>query len=119
MTSGKRRERGTFERPKGSGIWWVRYADGHGRLHREKVGPKALARKVYEKRKTEIREGRFFPQEIRCNDPLLADASTTISSARVWCSVISAITCGLGGTGMKHSGAGRLARLPPPISRAT
>jgi len=28
--------RGVFERPKGSGIWWVRYADQHGKLHREK-----------------------------------------------------------------------------------
>src|SRR5262245_27473614 len=30
--------RGVFERPKGSGIWWIRYADEFGQIHREKVG---------------------------------------------------------------------------------
>ncbi len=42
-----------------------RYADANGKIHREKVGPKGLARKVYEKRKTEIREGRYFPAQVR------------------------------------------------------
>jgi len=45
--NGKRQPRGVFERPAGSGIWWVRYTDENGHLHREKVGPKALALKVY------------------------------------------------------------------------
>jgi hypothetical protein len=56
------RERGIFERPNGSGIWWVRYADENGRIHREKVGTKSLAFKVYQKRKTEVKERRFFPE---------------------------------------------------------
>jgi len=56
--------RGIFERPKGSGVWWVRYCDQHGRLHREKVGPKGLAKEVYQKRKTAIREGKFFPEQV-------------------------------------------------------
>ena len=30
--------RGIFERPKGSGVWWARYCDQYGRLHRERVG---------------------------------------------------------------------------------
>jgi integrase len=55
------RDRGLFERPKGSGIWWIHYHDGDGRKHREKVGPKGLARARYMQRKTEIREGRYFP----------------------------------------------------------
>jgi hypothetical protein len=59
-----RKDRGIFERPKGSGIWWVRYADNFGRIHREKVGPKGLAKTVYQKRKTEIREGKFFPEKL-------------------------------------------------------
>jgi integrase len=58
----KRRERGVFEKEPGSGAWWVRYADEDGRLHREKVGPKGLALKVYRKRKTEVAERRFFPR---------------------------------------------------------
>src|SRR5262249_10904059 len=40
----------------------------------EKVGPKALAAKVYQKRKNEIQERRFFPERIRCRDWLLAEA---------------------------------------------
>src|SRR5437773_7348779 len=70
---GARRTRGVFERPKGSGIWWVRYRDKHGRLHREKVGPKGLARRVYQKRRTEIAEGRFFPETIKRRDVLVKD----------------------------------------------
>jgi integrase len=60
-----KKERGIFERPKGSGIWWVRYADNFGRIHREKVGPKGLAKTVYAKRKLEVREGKFFPDNLK------------------------------------------------------
>jgi hypothetical protein len=67
-----RRERGLFERPTGSGVWWVRYHDEHGREHREKVGQKSLALKVYQKRKNEIQERRFFPERIRRKEVLLA-----------------------------------------------
>src|SRR5262249_24346647 len=49
----RRQSRGVFERPKGSGVWWVRYHDPHGREHRERVGPRVAA-EVYGKRKTEI-----------------------------------------------------------------
>jgi integrase len=70
---GGRHERGLFERPKGSGVWWVRYVDEHGRLHREKVGPKGLALKVYQKRKTQVQERRFFPERIRRKEVLVAD----------------------------------------------
>lgn len=56
--------RGVFERKKGSGIWCIRYVDQDGRLHREVVGPKGLAKALYEKRKTAIREAKFFPEQI-------------------------------------------------------
>ena len=69
----RRRQRGIFERPKGSGVWWARYHDEHGREHREKVGTKSLALQVYRKRKTEIAERRFFPERIRRRDVLLTD----------------------------------------------
>lgn len=65
--------RGIFERPKGSGIWWVRYCDEYGRLHREKVGPKGLAQEVYRKRKTAIREGKFFPEQVGQQRVILFD----------------------------------------------
>jgi integrase len=35
--------RGIFERPRGSGVWWVRYVDQYGKEHREKVGMKSAA----------------------------------------------------------------------------
>jgi integrase len=68
-----RQARGIFERPVGSGIWWVRYHDEQGREHRERVGPKKLAAEVYRKRKTEIAERRFFPERIRRREVRLAD----------------------------------------------
>jgi integrase len=71
--NGKPRARGVFERPAGSGIWWVCYFDENRRKHREKVGPKSLALKVYQKRKNEIQERRFFPERIRRKEVLLSD----------------------------------------------
>jgi integrase len=50
--------RGIFRRDN---AYWIRYADRAGRMHREKVGPflkKAMA--AYNKRKSEIYEGKFF-----------------------------------------------------------
>ncbi len=70
----KHRDRGVFEKEPGSGVWWVRYTDEGGRLHREKVGPKGLAKQVYRKRKTQIREGKFFPEQIRRKETALAAA---------------------------------------------
>jgi len=43
-------------------------------LHHEKVGPKALAAQVYRKRKTQIREGKFFPEQIRMKETALSAA---------------------------------------------
>lgn len=63
--SKRRRPRGIFERPTGSGVWWIRYHDQHGREHRQKVGPKGLAIEAYEERKTAIRKGTFFPEKQR------------------------------------------------------
>lgn len=60
-----RKVRGIFERPKGSGIWWVRYADASGREHREKAGTRAAAVQLYQARKTAILEGRKLPAKLR------------------------------------------------------
>jgi site-specific recombinase XerD len=67
------KHRGVFERPRGSGDWWIRYADEHGFIHREKVGPKSLALRLYTRRKAEVAERRFFPERVRRRDVLLAD----------------------------------------------
>lgn len=65
--------RGIFERPTGSGVWWVRYADQYGLIHREKCGAKGLAKSVYQQRKTAIREKRFFPEQVGQQRVILFD----------------------------------------------
>jgi integrase len=45
------------------GAWWVRYADEDGQIKRERIGTKALAIAVYQKRKTQVRERRLFPKQ--------------------------------------------------------
>jgi integrase len=65
MARAVKKERGVFERPKKSGIWWICYFDQFGMKHREKVGMRAAAIQVYQRRKTEIRQGKFEPEDIK------------------------------------------------------
>lgn len=59
----KKLPRGVFVR---NGEYWIRYADQNGRLHREKVGPFIRqAHSAYQKRKSDVREGKFFPDKLR------------------------------------------------------
>src|SRR5439155_26333007 len=56
-----RQQRGILERPKGSGVWWIRFHDQHGQERREKVGPKGLAKDRYQDRRAEVRAGKYVP----------------------------------------------------------
>lgn len=56
-----KRARGVYEYPRSSGKFWIQYFD-QGRRHRELIGTEKLAIAVREKRMTEIRENRFFPE---------------------------------------------------------
>lgn len=47
-------DRGLFERPKGSGIWWIRYHDHLGKERRRQIGPKTAARRVYRQTRARI-----------------------------------------------------------------
>lgn len=80
------KHRGVFERPQGSGVWWIRYNDELGREHREKIGLYQTAVHVYRKRKVEIREGRFIPEDIRRKQAsvteLIADRLETAKTLR-------------------------------------
>jgi len=58
-------QRGIYEKVPGSHVWWVRYADSVGRIRREKAGAKSAAIKLYQKRKTEILEGKKLPEQLR------------------------------------------------------
>lgn len=60
-TKTKGNPRGVFEKEVGSGMWWIQYFDADGRRHREKVGRKGTAINLYQKRRTEIFEGKKLP----------------------------------------------------------
>ena len=53
--------RGVFEKPEGSGIWWINYY-AKGKRRREKVGRKSDAIKLYQSRKADIIAGRKLPE---------------------------------------------------------
>ncbi len=53
--------RGVYERPAGSGRWWIRYADATGKIRREAIGARALAIKLVAIRRGEVAEGRHLP----------------------------------------------------------
>jgi integrase len=55
MARKNKKDRGLFERPKDSGVWWIRYHDHNGQERREKVGYKSDALSLYEERKTQVR----------------------------------------------------------------
>ncbi|HEY4000479.1 MAG TPA: tyrosine-type recombinase/integrase [Candidatus Xenobia bacterium] len=85
------KDRGIFERPPGSGVWWVRYHDEQGHEHREKAGPKGLALDLYRKRKTQVKEASFFPEMVgrKKHQVLLQDIIQTVldhakASKRSW-----------------------------------
>jgi len=59
------KQRGIFERPKGSGIWWISYCDADRLRHREKVGRRSDAIDLYNARKADIRAGKKLPRNIQ------------------------------------------------------
>lgn len=69
-------ERGVFERPKGSGIYWVRYHDHRGKERREKVGSKSAAQKLYAKRKQQATERKKLG-DLRAKELTLAEVIDT------------------------------------------
>ena len=54
------KERGVFERPKGSGVWWIVYYKD-GVRHRESIGSRGDAVDAYHDRKVAIRRGLKLP----------------------------------------------------------
>lgn len=61
----RKKDRGVFERPKGSKVWWIRYACQYGHIHREKIGPKGLAKTEYERQRVRARREGFCPTQER------------------------------------------------------
>ena len=76
--------RGVWEREPGSGVWWARYRDKSGKLHREKAGRKSDAIALLNKRRNEIRVGAKLPDDQRTSGikfSVLANAIETFSEA--------------------------------------
>ena len=61
MATKPTKARGLFERPPGSGIWWINYYV-NGKQHREKVGRKSDALALYQNRKSDARRGVKLPE---------------------------------------------------------
>jgi integrase len=55
-------KRGLFQRDDD---WWIRYADGTGKIRREKAGTLANAKRLYMLRKAAVLEGRKLPNNLR------------------------------------------------------
>src|SRR5437870_11481482 len=58
------KDRGLFQR-KGSADWWIRWTCPYGHEHQEKIGPKSLARMMYEKRRVAVKVERYCLTEDR------------------------------------------------------
>jgi integrase len=56
--------RGVFERPKGSGCWWIRFAY-KGKIKKQKIGTYEEACAAVDKKRVEIREGAILPANLR------------------------------------------------------
>jgi integrase len=57
--------KGIYEKIPGSGIFSIRYADETGLIRREVAGKKGAAIQLYQKRKTEILQGKKLPENLR------------------------------------------------------
>ena len=84
--------RGVFERDKGSDVLWIRYGVGSGRIKREVAGkyvsgvrtPAAALRdsvSLLERRRTEVRQGKQFPEN-RPEKPPLSFAEMSADALR-------------------------------------
>jgi integrase len=76
--------RGMWEREPGSGVWWARYRDKSGKLHREKAGRKSDAIALLNKRRNEIRIGAKLSDNHRSDGikfSVLANAIETFSES--------------------------------------
>jgi site-specific recombinase XerD len=57
--------RGIYEKEPGSNVWWIRWTDANGKLHREKAGRKSDAKTLVDKRRTETLQLKKLPEQFR------------------------------------------------------
>src|SRR5438093_7212385 len=59
---GQERRRPSDGRERGE--WWIRWVCARGHLHREKIGPKSIAERECDRRRTQARREDFCPQRV-------------------------------------------------------
>ncbi len=59
-----------YENPICSGAWWIQFF-ANGDRHREKVGRRSASIALYQKRRTEVREGTKMPDSVRASRVIL------------------------------------------------
>jgi integrase len=64
--------RGVYEYPVGSKMFWIHWQHD-GKRHREKVGSKGAAQKLYQKRKIEAQEGKKLPELVNRRSVTVGD----------------------------------------------
>jgi len=74
MSKAQQHTRGVYERPEGSGVWWILYY-ASGKRHREKAGRKSDAVAQYQKRKADARRGVKLPELVPGNATTFAQLS--------------------------------------------
>ncbi|HEX4320181.1 MAG TPA: site-specific integrase [Acidobacteriaceae bacterium] len=57
--------KGVYEKVVGTGIWWIRWTDAKGKLHREKAGRRGDAITLLSKRRTETLQRKKLPENFR------------------------------------------------------
>ncbi|RRA49008.1 site-specific integrase [Acidipila sp. EB88] len=62
MRTAVKAPRGVYEHPAGTGIWHIHYYDAQGKRHREKIGKKSDAIRIYQSRKADAAVGRKMPE---------------------------------------------------------
>jgi integrase len=85
MSKAQKHSRGVYERPEGSGVWWVLYY-ASGKRHREKAGRKSDAVALYQKRKADARRGVKLPELVPGNAitfAQLSDMAVAYAKARL------------------------------------
>lgn len=87
--------RGVYEKVPGSGVWWIRWTDKDGKLHREKAGRRGDAKTLVDSRRNDVASNKKLPVQFRepilfeslCDDALefsraINDAKTTYDLER-------------------------------------
>src|SRR5690348_8865220 len=58
---GEKKLQGIYERVRGSGVWWIRFADRPYHIRREKAGTRSHAKELYKLRTADVLKGQKLP----------------------------------------------------------